>query len=112
MVEGVWERWRAVAIAALIAANALFLMSWVAPIAQQRHYSHVRFDEYLIVFVLLEIAAVSLVYRAKMKVDDSSPLILLVTSVSLVIAGTVIAIVIEGFLVYITWDLWHRIAHS
>ncbi len=105
-MEGGWERWRVVAISVLIAANALFLMTWAAPIAQQPHYSHARFDGYFIVFVLLEIAAVVLVYRAKMKANDSSPLMLLVASVSVVLAGTVVAIVMEGFLIYIIWNLW------
>ncbi len=87
-------------------------MTWVLPIAQQPHYSHARFDGYFIVFALLEIVAVVLVYRVRMKADDSSPVMLLVTSVSVVLAGTVVAIVMEGLLSYLIWSLWHRIPHS
>jgi hypothetical protein len=47
-----------------------------------------------------------------MKSDDSSRLMLLVTSATVVLAGTVVAIVIEGVLVYVVWHLWHRIVHS
>jgi hypothetical protein len=107
-----WARSRVAAISVLIAVDALFLMTWVLPIAQQPHYSHARFDGYFIVFVFLEIVAVALVYRVKMKADDASPLMLLVTSVSVVLAGTVVAIVIEGLLSYLIWSLWHRIVHS
>jgi hypothetical protein len=101
-----------VSISGLIAANALFLMMWVLPIAQQPNYSHTRLEAYAIVFALVEMVALVLVYRGKAKADGRSSLLLLVMSISVVLAGTVAAAVLEGLIGYFIWALWHRIAHS
>lgn len=110
--EHKWLQPKVAAIAGLIAANALFLMTWVGPIALQPNYSHARFNLYTIVFILVGIVAVALVYREKARNDDRSPVLLVVVSASVVLAGTLAAIVLEGFLGYFIQSLWHRIAHS
>ena len=91
-----WRQLRVVAVSLLIALNALYLMTWVAPIALQPNYSHTRFIGYAILFALVEIVSVVLVYKGKAMVDDRSPVLVLVESVVLVLAGTVFAAALEG----------------